>query len=381
MALTDVRALENLNPLSVAFRDEGVITGLLYDPLGRWIDGRIRPWLAASWRWRPGGGKTSVDGPALDVRLRDGLTWHDGTRLTAEDVAFTYRFLRDTSLGTLDGTVPPPRFRGRATLVTEPTLVDGRTVRLHLRECRPAVARRALTVPVLPAHVWREKTREATVAGLTTGDRRVTEALVWGNREPVGSGPLELRELAVRERLALSPFEDHFLTTATDPHLRPYAGGFGPDRLTFQRAPSAGAAVSMVRRGDAAATATDVLPGQVPRIGRTDGMALFVDRSLGFYHVGFNVRRPPLGNTRFRRAIARLLDREFLVETAFGGFAAPAISPLARHEALAPNLAWEDRAPVLAFAGESGRLDVPQARRAFRAAGFRYGENGRLLTS
>lgn len=380
MALTDVRALENLNPLAVAFRDEGTITGLLYDPLGRRIDGQVRSWLAASWRWLP----TDDDGPALDVRLREDLRWHDGTPITADDVAFTYRFLRDTSLGRLDSPVPAPRFRGPVSLVTDATVVDERTARLQFNESSRPVARRALTVPVLPAHVWTEKAREATVAGVETG-RAVTEALVWSNRSPVGSGRLRLSKLRVRESLALEPFEDHFLTWADDPHLRPYHGEFGLGRLTFQRAPSPTAAVSMVRSGDADATASDVLPGNVPAIGRDADLQLHVDRDRGFYHVGFNTRQRPLGNPRFRRAIARLLDRAYLVETVFSGYAAPATSPLARHDALAPDLAWTDGGegedPVLPFPGQNGRLDVQRARRAFRNAGYRYSDDGKLLAS
>lgn len=404
MALTDVRALKNLNPLAAPFRDQGVITGLLYDPLGRRIGGAVRPWLAESWRWLPAGadgtdwtaagGRADVTavvgsvhtppssvGPTLEVRLREGLEWHDGTPLTAEDVAFTYRFLQDTSLGSLDSAVPAPRFRGPVSLVTDATVVDDRTVRLELRESTPAVAMRALTVPVLPSHVWAEKATEATVAGIAVGGRTLTEALVWPNRTPVGSGPLQLRTLTVREMLSLEPFEDHFLGSTDDPHLRPYRGGVSFDRLTFQRAPSSGAAVSMVKRGDTDATANPVLPANIPAIGRDDAIQLHVDRSRGFYHVGFNTRRRPFGNPRFRRAVARLLDRQHLVETVFDGYASPAVSPLARHEALAPDLAWTGEAPALPFPGRNGRLDVQRARQVFREAGYRYSDDDRLLGS
>lgn len=412
MALTDTRALENLNPLAVPYRNEGTITGLLYDPLGRSVGGRIRPWLAESWDWQPAPGNRNTPGeggttgkggtpgtrgtpedsstgggPTLVVELREDLAWHDGTPITADDVAFTYRFLEDTSLGNLDSRVPAPRFRGRASLVTGREVLDERTVRLRFRESSRVVAGRALTVPLLPAHVWTEKAREVTVAGIDLGGRAVTEALVWANRRPVGSGPVRVGDFRVRETLSLEPFDGHFLASAEDPHLRPFRGGFGPDGLIFQRAPSSGAAISMVQRGDADATATDVIPGTVPTIGRNDDVELHVSPSTGFYHLGYNTRTTPLGNPRFRRAVARLLDRRHLVETVFDGYAAPAISPLERHEAVAPDLAWTDgttgpgSAPVLPFPGENGRLDVRRARRAFAEAGYRYTDDGRLVTS
>lgn len=377
MALTDVRALENLNPLSVAFRDEGVITGLLYDPLGRRVEGRVRPWLAASWDWVA----DARDAPTLEVRLREDLRWHDGEALTAADVAFTYRFLGDTSLGRRDSPVPAPRFRGRESVVDGTEVVDDRTVRLHARPGTRDVVRWALTVPVLPEHVWRETAQQATVAGVDA-DVAVTEALVWSNQQPVGSGPLRVEDLRVQKSLSLERFEDHFLTReASDPYLRPYRGGFEPGRLTFHRAPSTAAAVSMVRSGDVDGTASGVLPENVPAIGRDDRLQLYVNRSRSFYHLGFNVRRAPFANTRFRRAVARLLDEDHLVRRAFDGYGSPAASPLARHVALAPGLAWDGRDPGLAFPGEDGALDIERARRAFRRAGYRYDDDGALLTS
>lgn len=375
MTLTDARALENLNPLAVPFRNEGVLTGLLYDPLGRRIEGRVQPWLAASWRW------LDADSPTLEVSLREGLRWHDGTSLTAADVSFTYRFLDDTSLGRVESGVPAPRFRGRGTLVDDVEVVDDRTLRIRFRASSRPVARRALGVPVLPAHIWKEKAREATLAGIDTKGA-VTEAVVWSNRDPVGSGPLRVADLATQETLTLEPFRDHFLTRATDAHLEPYRPGYGFDELVFQRAPSSVAAVSMVRHGDADATATGVLPSDVPVIGRSPELDLAVDRSRSFYHVGYNTRRPPFGNPRFRQAVARLVDRSYLVADVFDGYATPASTPLATHEMVAPGLVWTGEAPMLPFVGTAGEgdLDVERARQLFRDAGYRYGDDG-LLTS
>lgn len=374
MALGDARPLENLNPLAVASRDDGTITSLLYDPLGRRVDGRIQPWLADAWRW-------ADDGRELEVWLREDLQWHDGEALTAEDAAFTYRFLQDTSMGEADSPIPAPAYRGPSSLIAGIEATGTRQFRLRLRPCSRAVARRTLQVPVLPAHIWQGKTGMASVAGINAG-RGVTEALVWGNRNPVGSGPLQMARLRLRESLALVPFEDHFLERGpSDPHLRPYHGGFTPEQLVFRRSPSGEASIGMVRRGDVDGTASDVLASHVPVIGRDDALKLRVDRARTFYHVGFNVRRSPLGNPRFRRATARLLDKEHLVEDILGGYGVPAASPLARHTALASELTWTGEDPELPFPGQNGQLDTERGREAFRKAGYRYTDNGKLLAN
>lgn len=378
MTLTDSRPTENLNPLAVEMRSGETMTDLLYDPLGRWIDGGVEPWLAADWTWS---NPSDTPGPAVTVRLRDDLTWHDGTELTADDVAFTYRFLADTSLGRFDSPVPAPRFRGRGSLVTDADLLDDRTVRLTLADSSRAVGARSLTVPVLPRHVWESKADQATVAGLDLGGG-VTRALVWSNPDPVGSGPYRVERRSAEEHLVLAATEDHFLTRdGLDDHLEPYTGTPAATQLRFTVVPSGGAAVELVDADEADATASGVMPTDVPTIGRSENVDLNVDQSRAFYHVGYNVRREPTSSPRFRRAVARLLDKAFLTRTVFDGYGVPAASPLARSDALAPALAWQGEDPELPFPGENGTLDVDRVRETFREAGYRYSESGRLLAS
>ena len=373
VGLTDSRPSENLNPLAAEFRSRGTVTGLLYDPLGRWIDGAVRPWLAESWDWDRSGSELGAT-----VRLREDCSWHDGSDLTAEDVAFTFRFHQDTSLGRLESAVPAPRFRGLGTIVTDATVVDDRTLELSFGEHSPAVAARSLTAPVLPRHVWESKAAQATVAGLEVNGP-VTKALVWGNPNPVGSGPLRFERRRPKSSLVLSATDDHFLTRDDLPsHLQPFAGGFDPDRLAFRIVPSGGAAVELVRGGGLAATASGVMPSDLPE-GGDDELTRHVQSPQTFYHVGYNTRTAPLSSARFRRAVARLLDKPTLVREVFGGHAEPAASPLARHASLAPELAWDGEDPALPFLGDSGELDVERAREQFRSLGYRYSKDGALL--
>ena len=377
MTITDDRPTKNLNPLSVVFRDGGAITGLLYDPLARRIDGEAVPWLAESWRWLD---EPVADGPALEVTLRDGLRWHDGDRLTASDVAFTYEFLTDTSMGEMDIPVPAPRYRGLTSLVADVAARDSRTVVLEFVPSSRETALSALAVPPLPAHVWRDTATPATVASI--GDGSVTEALVWENLAPVGSGPFEYEDSTVNERLVLSPYDDHFLARGgLDEAVEPFEDGFAFDRLTFRVVPSGEAAVELLLSGAADGTAASVMPQNVPSVGAAADARLLVERSTAFYHVGFNVRSAPLSNTRFRRAVARLLDKEYLVREVLENYGTPATSPLVPYESMSPVLTWEGEDAELPFPGGDGELDVARARAPFVEAGYRYREDAGVLVA
>ena len=368
----DDRLTANLNPIAIAFRDRGTVTGLVYEPLGRRLDDEVVPWLASDW--------TSADDgrTRLRVTLREGLAWHDGEELTASDVAFTYRFLRDTTLGEREAAVPAPRYRGRTSLVEGVEVLDDRVVRLDLGDTTPAVARRALTVPVLPAHVWRERSVEAELAGVEVNDR-VTEALVWDNPEPIGSGPLAFARRPSEGTVVFERNPEHFLhRDAVEPPTDALAGGVAFDELAVEVGPSAPAAVQLVADDAADATTPGTTPDVVPQIGQAETLTLRVSRSPWLYHVGFDTGQDPLGNPHVRRTIARLVDKAWIVDEILDGYGRPAATPLAGTGWVPESLAWEGTDPEVPFVGAAGDLDADAARDLFRNSGFEY-EDGRLL--
>lgn len=387
LVTTDDRITENWNPIAAEYRKYGTFTGLLYDPLVRTDGESTVPWLAADWE--------RVDDTTLEVALRD-ARWHDGEAVTASDVAFTYRFLRDTSLGSVETPVPTPRFRGRSSLVEDERVLDDATVRLTVPDVNETVAARALQVPILPEHVWSERTDAATIAGFEF-DFETTEAVVSNNPDPVGCGPLRFVEATAGESVVFERNPDHFLVRpasdadsesseeTTDPRagIPPrYHGRPAFDRLRVEVLPSDISAVESVAEGLADATVSNLGPESVPRIGRSDDTRLVSGRSAAFYHVGYNARRSPLSNPRFRAVLARLIDKSAVVENTFDGYAQAAASPLAASpDAVPASLAWTDGTdPVHPFFDDEGSLDVEAARAELRDIGYRFDDEGRLLS-
>jgi len=235
LVTTDERITQNWNPIAAEYRRYGTFTSLLYDRLVLVDDGEVIPWLAADWE--------QVDDSGIEVSLRE-ADWHDGEPVTAEDVAFTYEFLQDTSMGTTESPVPTPTFRGRVSAVETATAIDEMTVRLTLDDVNDAVGVRALQVPILPKHVWEERTGMATIAGFEF-DAETTEAVVTNNENPIGSGPVRFVEATPEESVAFERNPDHFLVRAADEGNRPVTRR---TRSRESQSPSAGSRRSAALR-------------------------------------------------------------------------------------------------------------------------------------
>ena len=109
--------------------------------------------------------------------LREGVLWHDGNPLTADDVVFTVKSIQD------------PEFRSPLLVslrgVTA-TAVDDRTVQFILPEAFPSFLE-VLTFGVLPEHIWGE---------IPTVNANLTEY----NLKPIGSGPWQFKSIS-KDRL------------------------------------------------------------------------------------------------------------------------------------------------------------------------------------
>lgn len=373
--VNESRVTENLNPLSAEYYDRSVYLDFIYDSLATWDETELRPWLAESWEW---------DDRTATVRLRPNLSFHDGESLTADDVAFTYRFLDDTTMG--EGSVgsPAPRYRGHATAVEEITAVGDDTVEIEVSTGR-AVGERAFTAPILPAHVWEDRAEEVEMTGVSIA-QGTTEAIVTDNVPPVGSGAFEFVERTERETLELARFEDHFSLREESDDLP----GATVAEFRTQIEPSSHGKIEAIENDNTDVTVTPLEPYTIAEVEETDAIRLRESPSATFYQVGFNVRTSPFGNPYFRRTVARLLDKQWLVGEVFNGYAEPVATPFREDREqrsdggdggrwVPESLRWDDEDPEVPFFGADGELDEDAARAEFEDIGFQYNDEDELL--
>ena len=382
----DSRPTRNLNPLAPEYHEDERILGLLYDSLVAEVDGEFRPWLAEDLEW-------TDDGSRVTVTLREDLRWHDGTKLDVEDVSFTYRLLglddkEDLTPGNFS---TPPRYRGAASIVDD-ILIDPveRTVGFLLSSRNREVGLRALTVPILPKHVWNDRAERADEVDIHPRTNGVIET---SNVPAIGSGPYTFESQSGRDHLTLERFDEEFTAEAFDEEpeegyehftLREDVDLPEPtvEQLRFVNDPGSQSAVERVESGGADVTGTNLESHAVPGEGTTpDGISRHRSSSWTFYHVGYNHRRRPFNNTHCRRLVSRLLDRTWITREIFNGYARPTATPITDEwvpgEWLPGHLELDDEDP--SFFGSDGDLDVEAARASLERVGFRYDGDGRLL--
>ncbi|WBU36718.1 ABC transporter substrate-binding protein [Homoserinibacter sp. YIM 151385] len=259
---------------SVAFANQNMLVQIYETLLTKSDDGEIMPGLAESWE--------QVDDTTYTVTLREGVTFSDGSPLTAEDVVFSF----DTM------TTAPAVTATLLTGLAETTAIDEQTVQFTLSAPNGTflnvIAARGTAYIVNQA--WYES---------TPAEARQREAL--------GTGPFVLDEWVDNVSLTLTKNEQYWQEGL--PHL---------DVLEFQFLPDETARISALRQGagvDAAWTRDAALVADLDG----QGFAFGENASTRGLNIYVNAQSGPLADVRVRQAISLALDRQAIIDLAAGG--------------------------------------------------------------
>ncbi len=280
-------ALESLNPFTSPDQGAVDLKPALFLTLVRYgAAGAYEPLLATNWEWQD-------ERRGLRFRIRPDATWHDGTPVTAADVAWTVRIAADPEYG-YPSTGDFEQFRGA--VVSDSLTVDLSFAAPFSAELEPFVA-----LPILPRHL---------LAQLEPAQFPMAEY----HRAPVGSGPFRLGERRSDGTLIFERFAGY-----PEELGRPYL-----DRFVRRTVPEASTSLAELESGsvDMCITSSSVAD-------RVEGSRLQV---LAFQpsltHVlPLNTQRPPLDDVRVRRAISAALQRSEIA-AAISTVARPSTGPI-----------------------------------------------------
>ncbi|MET1412024.1 ABC transporter substrate-binding protein [Roseibium sp. HPY-6] len=281
-----------VNPLYISGVTDNWLTELIYDRLFRvGPDGLPTPWAAESHEWR--------DDTTIAVTLRDGLKFHDGQPVTAEDVVFSY-------LATTGGEAPMYAPFGQN--VTNIEVEGDNVVVFSLATPSASFLTSSLAkINIIPKHVW-----EPILTDLSSKEENAES---YQEDTPIGSGAFKFVRWLPNEEIVLEANTDHF-------------NGPKAERFILRIVPNAEAALGMLRSGELNFL-TDFQgdPQVLITAADEDGDLEVVSTvDIGFRYVAFNLRRPPFDDPAFRRALSSAVDRRLIVNAAFKKFAVPSNS-------------------------------------------------------
>lgn len=284
---------------------------------------RLVPLLAERWE--------QPDDTTYIIHLRQGVKWHDGKPLTADDVVFSLNYLRDAKNACTK--------RGNLAGVKSVEKVDAATVKI------------TTDGPMAPL-LENLAQRETSIFPKHLHD---AGKLFQGAEGTVGTGPMRLRSFDRNEKIVYEAFPDYW---NGKPHLdgivayfvsEPQArlAGFVAKRFDFLRVPDKA-------QHDAAAMQ---VPGAV-----SEGFP-----SSHGYAIYMRVDRPPFDDVRVRQAIHLALNRQDMVKALSFGVGAinpPGVSAV--HDWAIPE------AELLKLPGYRVPKDedLAEARRLLKEAGY-----------
>lgn len=269
----------------------------------------------------------SDDGTQYTFQLRDDVTFHNGAEFSAEDVEYTIR-------RTIEEEAPAaPKLSTLQPLDEGGVEVLGDyEVRLNLTEPNA----------VLLVYLTRGPGRAATVVSRDAIEEMGADQY---SVTPVGTGPFQVTEHQVGSSITLDAHDDYFETDEEGVQL-PYLDG-----IDVQPISEPASLVNALRAGDV--QFTNLVPlqnlDQVDQDGSTSASRA---PGINWLGVAMNQNREPFGSKQVRRGIAKSIDSERFVETAFFGNALADVGVISK----GTNWAWrEDKPQDQAYAPEEGK--------------------------
>ena len=290
----------------------------------------------------------SDDGLRFTFQLRKGVKFSDGKALTAEDVAFTFRFIMDESIAA-------PRARAYFEKIARVTANDEHEVTFQFKEPYFDALALAGGMSILPKHFYEPYLENPQAFNQSKG-------LL------LGSGPYRLADP--------SNWTPDLGMVELERNPR-YWGPVKPsfDKLLWKVVENDSARLTTFRNGDidvysARPREYQTLLKDKALSARTDNFE-YMSPTAGYSYIGWNQLRngkpTRFADKRVRQAMTWLTDRQRIIEEVMLGYAEPAISPFN------PRSKQHDTALL------ARPFDADEATRLLADAGYQDRNNDGLL--
>ena len=269
----------------------------IYDPLVfTEIDGTIIPHVATEW-------SRSADGLVYTFTIREGIRFHDGTYLTAEDVAFSMN--RMLAIG-----------QGFAHLYTahveEAVATGSHTVEFRLRQPFGPFVSTLVRMSVLNRNLVMDNLAEGPFGEY--GDFGTTFLLT----NSAGSGPFRMTEMRMGESMTAERFEDYWLGFGNNP----------PELFQVLAVNDPAMIRTLMSRQELDITDEWQAVASLQMMEEMDGVSVSNMSTGAVITLQMNTRRAPTDCVYFRRALGYLFDYQTAVTNIYPG-TRQAVGPVA----------------------------------------------------
>lgn len=294
-------SIVTLDPAAYSDRATETVIRNIFDGLvTRTTDNKVILELAQDYRW--------VDDRSVEFELKQGVKFHNGQDLTADDVVFTFERIMYQDVGA--------QRRSFAQEVASVERIDEHRVRFNLRSHWPILLQMLVHNHIVP----REYVSQV-------GD-------VAFAREPVGCGPFRFVEARLDDRIVLERFDDYYGgADALPPVGAPFL-----DRVIFRMFPNASSRLAALMTGDAHVVQS-VPWSKVPQLVEDPGVMVKTILGTQPKFMDLNVTIRPFEDVRVRQALNYAVDASALLTEVAGGYGVILPGPLSPANLYAdPNL-------------------------------------------
>jgi len=247
----------------------------------------FKPGIATEWK--------QIEPTIFEVKLRDGVKFHNGATVTAEDVVFSFERIINEATPEF-GSVKKQFFNN----FEKVEAIDAATVRFTTFKPEPLFETLLNTSEgsIVP---------KAYIAGLS-GDPAVVEPSDFDafGLAPVGTGPYSIQNFQPGEGLTYVKFAD-------------YWGDKAPlDSAELRRIPEMATRITALANGEVDLI-TNVPPDQLATIEANPNLKVEGAVTPLFHVVFFNTENPKLADKRVRQALSMAIDRNLLNEALWLG--------------------------------------------------------------
>ena len=267
------------------------------------------------------------------VKLRSGVSWHDGKPFTAEDVKFTFDYYRHA-----------PGVSGRyghhvfdTPLYDHAEIIDEHTVKLLYSGPAPTFTiLPGADLPIVAKHIW----------------ENVPEPKKFSTELPVGTGPYQLVEMVPDQLYRFKANEKYF------------KGKPLVDELVLPIIKDPSAAFAALRAGQVDLVARNVPPELIKQFEKQSDLTVVSGSRWESVQLNFNCKKAPLSDPRLRKAFSLGIDVDTILSQVLLGRGKPG-----NDNFLHPSSPW-------ALPDGQHEFDAARAEKMLDDAGYAKPEGG-----